>query len=63
MYEIHLTGEQIKDITNCIEYHNMQHERMYHGYGPLDMRVQSMYKPMVHYKRLLRDLDGLVDDI
>jgi hypothetical protein len=63
MYEIHLTGEQIKDIANCIEYHNMQHERMYRGYGSLDMRVPSMYKSMTHYKRLLKDLDGRVDEI
>ena len=62
MYEIYLTGKDLKDIANIIEYFQRQQRLYKHGRisGPIPL---SFKKSMVHYKRLLATLDGQVDDI
>ena len=69
MYEIYLTGEDLKDIANIIDYFQIQQKNYkyskkhrecmpFMGYVP-----PAFKKSMVHYKRLLATLDGQVDDI
>lgn len=69
MYEIYLTGEDLKDIANCIQYFRGQQQNYkysekhrdgmpFMGYVP-----PAFKKSMVHYRRLLESLDGQVDDI
>jgi hypothetical protein len=69
IYEIYLTGEDLKDIANIIDYFQIQQKnykfskKNINGMPYMSYVPPAFKKSMVHYRRLLATLDGQVDDI